>query len=137
MSKGGRSYSDHTYGSKKVFSFARVSMGTRAANTLVVQAGIFTAMHPITVTDWNIVCDATGSTGGTSSWVLKKNTTAIGTLAFVADPTAGTTVEGSISEVSLTAGDTLNLYSYLSTGSPVPFVTARVEYRETFEVGDN
>lgn len=137
MSSGkGRSYSDPSYGSKKVFSFARVSMGTRAAATEVTEAGCFTVIHPIRVTDWNIVCDATGN-GGTSTWTLRKGSTAIGTLSFVTNPTAGTTVEGSLTETTLTAGDTLKLYSALSTAAPQPFITARVEYRETFEDGDN
>ena len=136
MSKAGRTYSDPSYGSKKVFSFARVSMGTRAAATQVVEAGILTAMHPMTLTEWNITCDATGN-GGTSSWTLRKGSTAIGTLAFVTNPTAGTNASQDITEVSLTAGDTLSIYSALSTAAPQPFITARVSYRETFEVGDN
>jgi hypothetical protein len=37
----------------------------------------------------------------------------------------------------LAAGDTLNLYSALSTASPTPFITARVWYRESFADGDN
>jgi hypothetical protein len=93
-------------------------------------------MHPIVVTEWNITCDATGN-GGTSTWTLRKGTTAIGTLSFVTNPTAGTTVEGTVTETALTAGDTLRLYSALSTAAPQPFITARVSYRETFEVGDN
>lgn len=136
MSKGGRTYSDPSYGSKKLFSFARVSMGTRSDDALVTEAGILTVMHPIRITDWNIICDATGD-GGTSQWVLKKGTTALGTLNFVTNPTAGTTVEGSVTETSLTAGDTLRLYSATSVADPAPFATARVEYREVFEDGDN
>ena len=132
----GRSYSDPSYGEKHVFSFARCSMGTRSDGATVPEAGIFTAMDPITVTDWNIVCDATGD-GGTSVWVLCKGTTALGTLAFVTNPTAGTTVEGSLTETSLTAGDTLCLYSGTSVADPAPFVIARVEYRETFEAEDS
>jgi len=136
MSKGGRSYADPSYGSKQVFSFNRVSMGTRAAATEVTLAGIWTVMHPIEILDWNIVCDATGD-GGTSSWTLRKGTLAIGTLSFATNPTAGTTVEGTVTVTALTAGDTLKIYSALSTADPAPFVTARVEYREIFEVGDN
>ena len=137
MSKAGRTYSDPSYGYKKVFSFARCSMGTRAAATLVPEAGIFTTMHPIVVTEWNITCDATGN-GGTSTWTLRDGTTALGTLSFVTNPTAGTSVgETFTTETTLSAGDTLRLYSALSTAAPQPFITASVSYRETFDVGDN
>lgn len=136
MSMYGRTYSDPSYGEKKVFSFSRCSMGTRSDGATVPEAGCFTTMHPIVVTDWNIVCDATGD-GGTSVWVLCKGTTALGTLAFVTNPTKGTTVEGSLTETTLAAGDTLNLYSGTSVADPAPFVTARVEYRERFDIDDN
>lgn len=131
-----RSYSDPSYGSKKVFSFHRVSMGTRSAAAAVTEAGQITAMSPITITSWNMTCNATGN-GGTSQWTLRKGTVALGTLNFVTNPTAGTTVGADVTEVSLTAGDVLSLYSATSVASPTPFVTARVEYRETFESGDN
>jgi len=132
----GRSYSDPSYGEKKVFSFNRCSMGTRSDGALVSQAGIFTALEPIIVKKWNITCDATGD-GGTSVWVLCKGTTALGTLAFVTNPTAGTTKSGSLTPTALSAGDTLRLYSGTSVADPAPFVIARVEYREAFEADDN
>jgi len=132
MSKGGRSYSDPSYGSKKVFGFTQTTCGTRA--TALVQT--ITVMYPVTITDWNIVANVAGS-GATSQWVLAKGTTALGTLTFATNATAGTTVEGSVTETSLTAGDTLTLRSVLSTADPNQTIQANVEYRETFEVGDN
>lgn len=132
MSKGGRSYSDPSYGSKKVFAFTRVTVGTRA--TALVES--ISVMHPVTITDWNAIADVAGS-GAATSWVLKKNTTTLATISFATNATAATVVEGSLTETSLTAGDTLNLFSVLGTSDPNQTILVNVEYRETFEVGDN
>ena len=136
MSKGGRSYSDPSYGSKKTMNFQRVSMGTRAADTVELAAGVLTVMTPMVVTDWSIACDATGN-GGTSTWILKKGTLALGTLSFVTNPTAGTVVTGTCdTNNDCNVGDKLYLYTGLSTAAPQPFITPIVEYRETFDVSD-
>lgn len=133
MSKGGRSYSDPSYGSKKILNFTQVTCGTRATAANVATISV---MHPITITDWNITATVAGS-GATSQWTLKKGTTALGTLTFATNATAGAVVEGSVTETSLTAGDVLVLGSVLSTADPSQTCLASVEYRETFEVGDN
>ena len=138
MSKTGRSYSDPTYGSRKQWSFQRVSMGTRAADTAELAAGVFTAVSPILIKRWKIVADATGN-GGTSTWILKKGTLALGTLSFVTNPTAGTVVAGTcdVTYGTCAAGTVIYLYTGLSTASPSPFVTAMIEYEEIFDVSDN
>lgn len=138
MSQGGRSYSDPSYGSRKQFTFQRVSMGTRAADTVELAAGVFTAVVPMVITKWKIVCDATGN-GGTSTWILKKGTLALGTLSFVTNPTAGTTVSGTCDATNgiCAAGTNVYLYSGLSTASPSPFITATFQYREAFDLSDN
>ena len=131
----GRSYSDPSYGSKKIFSFTRVSLGTRSSAT-VPEAGVLTTIHPIKVVGWNIHCQGSAD-GGTAQFILCKGTTALGTLAFVTNPTDGTTISASITETALTAGDTLQLYAGTMESDATCFATARVEYRETFEDGDN
>ena len=138
MSKTGRSYSDPSYGSRHEWSFQRVSMGTRAADTVELLAGIFTAVSPMLIKRWKIVCDATGN-GGTSTWILKKGTLALGTLSFVTNPTAGTVVAGTcdITNATCTAGTVVYLYTGLSTAAPQPLITAMIEYEEVFDVGDN
>ncbi len=134
-----RSYSDPSYGSKKVFSFHRVSMGTRSAAAKVTEAGEMTVMNPITITKWNITCNATGN-GGTSQWTLRKGTVALGTLNFVTNPTAGTTVSATLTVGTgndVVTGDVISLYSATSVASPTPFVTTRIEYVEHFVDSDN
>ena len=64
-SKGGRSYSDQSYGSMKTFTFGAITAGTRA--TALVDS--FVPMNPITVVDW-FVSNSTLGTGGSSQWVL-------------------------------------------------------------------
>ena len=134
----GRSYSDPAYGSKKQFTFQRVSMGTRAADTVELAAGVFTAVSPMTITKWKIACSATGD-GGASTWILKKGTLALGTLSFVTNPTAGTVVSGTCDATNgiCTAGTVVYLYTGLSTASPSPFVSVSFEYEERFLDTDN
>lgn len=132
MSKGGRSYSDPTYGSKKIINFAKVTCGTRATGNLET----ISVMFPMTITDVNIIAFTAGS-GAASSWTLKKGTTALATVSFATNATAGTVVEGSVTETSLTAGDTLSFGVILGTCDPNQTCQMSVEYRETFEVGDN
>jgi len=138
MSRTGRTYSDPSYGSRKEWSFQRVSMGTRAADTMVLAAGVFTAVSPMLIKRWKIVCDAT-TNGGTSTWVLKKGTLALGTLSFVTNPTAGTVVAGTCDATygTCAAGTVIYLYSSLSTADPAGFITAMIEYEEIFDVSDN
>ena len=83
-----RTYSDPSYGSRKIFKFNAVSMGTRSGENCPA-AGSFTASHPIKILDFSMTVNKTGD-GGTSQWVLLKGTTALGTLNFATNPTAGT-----------------------------------------------
>ena len=132
----GRSYSDPSYGSKKTWSFARVSMGTRASQN-ATEAGQFVAQGPIEILDFQMYCSATGD-GGTSGWVLLKGTTALGTLNFVTNPTAGTTMSTSPAAAASTgtSGDVFQLYQITSIASPAPFVQGTIEYRERFLESD-
>lgn len=137
-SKGGRSYSDQSYGSVKTLTFGVVTAGTRA--TAIVDQ--FRAMVPIKVLDWNI-SNTTLGTGGSSQWVLAatsaNGTAALGTIIFVGTHAAGATVEGSVSDVAsgtLPAGGALHLYSVLSTAASLTVVSS-VSYRESFDASDN
>ena len=135
MTENNRSYSDPSYGSRKVFNFDRVSAGTRSPGE-VTEAGVFTAMHPIALRSWSLTVNAS-TDGGTSQWVLQNGTTAIGTLTFVTNPTAGTTVEGDLTGTVGTAGSVFYLYSATSVADPAGIVAGQLEYVETFAVGDN
>lgn len=138
-SKGGRSYSDQTYGSIKTLTIWQGSTGTRA--TAVVSR--FTAMNPMSVVDWYQSNSVLG-TGGSSQWVLAatsaNGTAALGTVVWVGTMDAGSVLNGSITEVvssTIPTGGALDLYSVLSTASPTPIVTVVVSYREAFVVNDN
>jgi len=135
-SKGGRSYSDPSYGSIKTVTFGVVTAGTRA--TAIVDG--FKPMNPITIVDWSM-SNSTLGTGGSSQWVLaatsSNGTSALGTIIFVGTHAAGAVVDGSIAtEVTIPTGGALNLYSILSTAAALT-VTAVVSYREAFDVSDN
>jgi len=136
-SKGGRSYSDQSYGSLKVMQFAFVgTAGTRA--TAIVST--ITPMNPIAVVDWQMTNTVLG-TGGSSQWVLAATsaagTSALGTIVWVGTHAANASVEGSATETIVSKGGALNLYSVLSTAAvELAFVT-KVSYRETFDVSDN
>ena len=137
-SKGGRSYSDPSYGSIKVQQFPFVgTAGTRA--TAIVS--VINPMNPITVVDWQMTNTVLG-TGGSSQWVLAatsaSGTYACGTIVWVGTHAANVTTEGSVAtERNVATGGALHLYSVLSTAAvELAFVT-KVSYRETFDVSDN
>lgn len=138
-SKGGRSYSDQSYGSvKSAEPFAgNITAGTRA--TALVDS--YKVMNPITVLDWNIT-NTTLGTGGSSQWVLAatsaNGTAALGTIIFVGTHAAGAVVNGSVTGTacSVATDGTLNLYSVLSTAAGLT-ITPHIVYREYFDVSDN
>ena len=134
-SKGGRSYSDQSYGSVKTLTFGAVTAGTRA--TAIVDG--FTAMNPITIVDWSMG-NTTLGTGGSSQWVLaatsSNGTSALGTIIFVGTHAAGAEVSGSVTESTIPTGGALHLYSVLSTAAALT-VRAVVSYREAFVASDN
>jgi len=134
-SKGGRTYSDPSYGSVKTFSFSVVTAGTRA--TAIVDEWM--PMNPVTILDWNLT-NSTLGTGGTSQWVLAatsgSGTAALGTITFTGTHAAGAVVSGTATETHVTTGGAVHLYSVLSTAADLT-VRATVTYREAFDVGDN
>jgi hypothetical protein len=134
-SKGGRSYSDPSYGSVKTLTFGVVAAGTRA--TAIVDG--FTAMNPITILDWSM-SNSTLGTGGSSQWVLaatsSNGTAALGTIIFVGTHAAGAVVSGTATETTIPTGGALHLYSVLSTAAALT-VSAVVTYREAFVATDN
>lgn len=135
-SKGGRSYSDASYGSIKTLTMGVVTAGTRA--TAIVEG--FAPMNPITIIDWEM-SNTTLGTGGSSQWVLAatsaNGTSALGTIIFVGTHAAGAVVNGSIAtEATIPTGGALHLYSILSTAAALT-VSAKVSYREAFDATDN
>jgi len=134
-SKGGRSYSDPSYGSIRVKTFGPYTAGTRA--TAIVDN--WKPMNPITVLDWNL-SNSTLGTGGSSQWVLAATssvgTAALGTAIFVGTHAAGAVVDGSLTETNVPADGAIHLYSVLSTAAGLT-VSVNVTYRERFDSSDN
>jgi len=135
-SKGGRSYSDQSYGSIKTLTFGVVTAGTRAT---AIVAG-FNPMNPITVVDW-AMSNTTLGTGGSSQWVLAatsaNGTSALGTIIWVGTHAAGAVNSGSVAtETTIPTGGALHLYSVLSTAASLTLQTV-VSYREAFDSSDN
>ena len=130
----GRSYADPSYGARHLIRTVNYTAGTRA--TAIVES--LSIMHPITVTDWQML-NTTLGTGGSSQWVLAATssygTSALGTIIFVGTHAANVTIEGSVTETRIAAGGSLNLYSVLSTAAGLT-VEARIEYKETFDNTD-
>lgn len=137
-SKGGRSYSDPSYGSVKVKTFGPYTAGTRA--TALVDRWV--PMTPVSIIDWN-TSNSTLGTGGSSQWSLSatssNGTAALGTLIYVGTHAAGATIEGSITETGTTeipTGGAVDLYSVLSTAAGLT-VSFNISYRERFVSSDN
>lgn len=135
-SKGGRSYSDPSYGSMKTITLVAGSAGTRA--TELVSRHVF--MNPVSICDWTMSNTVLG-TGGSSQWVLaatsSSGTAALGTIIFVGTHGPGATVNGTATETVIPTGGALDLYSILSTAAPTLNLYAVVSYRENFDVSDN
>jgi hypothetical protein len=135
VSKGGRSYSDPSYGSVKAVTLGPITAGTRPTEV----AFTFKTITPITVIDWKMVNSALG-TGGSSQWKLSATsgagTSTLGTLSFAGTHGVGAMLEATVSETNVAAGGAVNLYSVLSTAANLA-LTAVVQYRERFVVTDN
>ena len=124
-SKGGRSYSDPSYGSVKVYTFPQLTAGTRA--TGIAQA--WQPMNPITVVDWQITNNALG-TGGSSQWVLAatsaNGTAALGTIIFVGTHAAGAEVAGSAIDCRKASGTT-----WIIEGADTSVATVKVQGKKS------
>jgi len=132
MSKGGRSYSDPSYGSHKQLEFGQFTCGTRSA--AILEAIVITT--PIRVVAVSGVASAAGS-GSTSAWSVSKNTTALGTLTFATNATAGAVANATITATDLAVGDRLVLASGTATADPNQTCKVSVEYYEIFNNSDN
>ena len=133
MSKGGRSYSDPSYGSRKQLDFGLYSCGTRSA--AILESIVVTT--PMKVVGISAVASIAGS-GSTSAWAVDHNTTAIGTLTFATNATAGAVANvAAFTPVDCNVGDSIVLNSGTATADPNQNCRVSVEYYETFDVSDN
>ena len=138
LSGNGRSYSDPSYGSKKMFKFNRVTAGTRASTAVAADAGMLTVLHPITVTGFGLELSATGE--GTSFWYPVRNVSlGLCTLGFAsgAAALAGTETTCTGTGVTCDTGDVINLWVGHNASSTLAYVEATVEYMERFVENDS
>lgn len=140
-SKGGRTYSDPSYGSVKMGRIQWTgTFGTRA--TAVIAN--FIPMNPISVIDWQMQTTVAGTHVG-CSFVLAATsslgTAALGTISFGTSGALGASnsvQEGTCTETKVAKGGVINLYSVLGTVDPtMAFANPTFTYRETFDVSDN
>ena len=139
MSNGGRNYSDPSYGSIKTIQTDESASLAGTGAITVVQSHTF--MYPVTVTDWNVVVK-TGGTAGNCPVTIGKSAAGTGTVSYLGTVTLGTNanlsvVDGSLTETSFSAGDDLVFSRGVATTAGPFVVSADVQYRETFESGDN
>ena len=134
-----RTYSDPSYGSKKVIRTAESASQAGTGAITVVERHTF--MYPATITDWNLIVK-TGGTAGDCPMTIGKSLAGTGavtelgtiTLATNADLTV---VDGTLTETSFSAGDDLVFSRGVATTAGPFVVSAEINYRETFQVGDN
>ena len=140
-SKGGRTYSDPSYGSVKTAAIQWTgTFGTRAT-ALIAN---WVPMNPISVIDWQMQSTVAGTTGG-CSFVLaatsSEGTAALGTITFGTSGALGASnsvQEGTCTETKVAKGGVIHLYSVLGTVDPtMAFANPIFSYRETFNVSDN
>lgn len=133
-----RTYSDPTFGSKKVVRTAESASQAGTGAITVIERHTF--MYPATITDWNVIVK-TGGTAGDCPVTIGKSvagTGAVGELGTITLATNAnlTVVDGTLTETSFDAGDDLVFSRGVATTAG-PFVcSAEVYYREAFQVGD-
>ena len=133
-----RTYSDPSYGSKKMYAFP--ATGSLAGTAAIAIKSAVEFMEPATVTDFNVFFVAGGTTAA-QSFVIGKSLAGTGAFSAIGTIVVGTqatnsTKDGAVTETSFTAGDLLQLYAG-GTAAIVANGIVTVQYKETFEVGDN
>jgi len=133
-----KSYSDPSYGSKKVVRTAESASQAGTGAVTVIERHTF--MFPATITDWNVIVK-TGGTAGDCPVTIGKSTAGTGTVAELGTITLATNanlsvVDGSLTETSFDAGDDLVFSRGVATTAG-PFVcSAEVYFKEAFQTGD-
>ena len=127
----GRTYSDPSYGAKRQVKFAKWSCGTRSSATV----DSVSMMSPFEITDCSMKTVVAGS-GSTSAWILKAGTTAIATMTFATNATAGTVINGVTTAYQAGADTLVNLVSGTATADPNQNVEVSFEYVERYVSSD-
>jgi hypothetical protein len=133
-----KSYSDPSYGSKKVVRTAESASQAGTGAVTVIERHTF--MFPATITDWNVIVK-TGGTAGDCPVTIGKSVAGTGTVSELGTITLATNanlsvVDGTVTETSFDAGDDLVFSRGVATTAG-PFVaSAEVYFKETFQATD-
>lgn len=128
-----RTYSDPAFGTKQTLTMLNTAAlnGTGAAAT----DQVFTFMHPVRVTDWQLLITTAGN-GTSRDVILGKSLAGTGAVTTVGTATIGTNavdtvVDCSLTETAFAAGDDL-VIQLVGTGATVAVVCPVVQYVEQF-----
>lgn len=133
-----KTYSDPSYGSKKVIKTAESASQAGTGAITVIERHTF--MFPATISDWNVIVK-TGGTAGDCPVTIGKSVAGTGTVSELGTITLATNanltvVDGSLTETSFDAGDDLVFSRGVATTAG-PFVcSAEVYFKETFTATD-
>jgi hypothetical protein len=135
-----RTYSDPSYGSKKILNMTASgsTVGTAVGTNLA--ASRTTVEFPITIQDWQLKYIAGGTTAGTKSILINTSlagtgaNVAVGTIALGTNAT-GEVRDGALTATNLNAGDDLIL-TFTGTDAIVANVQAQVTYVERYVQSD-
>lgn len=131
----GRTYSDPSFGSKKVIRFA--ATGSLVGTAAIALKDSHQFMAPAVVDDVEVFFVAGGTTTA-QSFVVGKSLAGTGAFStigtiVVGTQATGTTKAGSVTETAFAAGDEIQLYAG-GTAATVPNGIVAIQYRETFVV---
>ena len=132
-----RTYSDPSFGSKKMIKFK--TTGSLAGTAAIAVKEIVTLFEPIVVTDMEVFFTA-GGTSTAQEFVIGGSLAGTGTFAacgtiVVGTQATGTVKDGSVTETAYAAGDDLILYAG-GTGAILADGVVSVAYREAFVSGN-
>jgi len=133
-----KSYSDPSYGSKRVIRTAESASQAGTGAITVIERHTF--MFPATIQDWNVIVK-TGGTAGACPVTIGKSVAGTGTVSELGTISLATNadlsvVDGTLTETSFDAGDDLVFSRGVATTAG-PFVcSAEVYYKEAFQTGD-
>jgi len=134
-----RSYSDPSYGSKKVIRTAETASLAGTGVATVFERHTF--MMPATVTDFNVIIK-TGGTAVAAPVEIAKSLAGTGAVTTFGTATLGTNANLTVLDATVTAtsfatGDDLVFQRGIATTAGPFVVSGEAQYTETFEADDS
>lgn len=133
-----KSYSDPSYGSKKVVRTAESASQAGTGAITVIERHTF--MFPAVISDWNVIVK-TGGTAADCPVTIGKSVAGTGAVSELGTITLATNanltvVDGTLTETSFDAGDDLVFSRGVATTAGPFVVSAEVYFKEAFQTGD-